>query len=231
MGNYSDNVPERIYHTMTPTTYETLPERLRERLAAPLPGQPAQYKMASLRRMEELGVRSAPPPDVKVACVLLLLHRQPDDDLWRMVFIQRSENPHDRHSGQISFPGGRYEENDGDLVNVALREAHEEVGIPPEQVTILGRLTELYIPVSNFVVHPFVGVLEGAPIFVPQPGEVAHILTPPLHIFTDTDSQKTTDMTVGAGILLKNVPYFDLEGRVLWGATAMMLNEFLEVVG
>ena len=201
-------------------------EELRERLARPLPGMEAQFKMAFARRAEELRRNPTPPPDARVACVLNLLHRH--DGHWRTVLIQRTENPRDRHSGQVSFPGGRYEESDGDLVNVALRETHEEVGVSPLQVEVLGRLTELYIPVSNFVVHPFVGVLLGPADFSLQAGEVEAILTPPLHLFAQPENRKITDLTVAQGVTLKGVPYFDVEGRVVWGATAMILSEFLE---
>lgn len=209
---------------------EPFADFLTERLSNPLPGQPAQYKMASLRRVEELGMQSAPPADVKIAAVLLLLF--PQQDNWHLTLIQRTVNQQDRHSGQISFPGGRYEDTDGTLANAALREAHEELGLPPERVRLVGRLTELYIPVSNFVVHPFVGLIQdgGAPAFTPQPGEVATILTPPLNLFLTDDTRKMTDMTIAEGITLRNVPYFEVESRVLWGATAMMLNEFLEVL-
>ena len=205
-------------------------EHLRARLAAPLPGRNAQYKMASMRRLEELGFNPVPPPDAKVACVINLLHRR-ENGRWHTVLIQRTDNPRDRHSGQVSFPGGRYEESDGALVNVALREAHEEVGVSPVEVQVLGRLTELYIPVSNFVVHPFVGVLLGKPDFRPQPGEVESILTPELGIFSRPENKKTTDLTTGSGVTIKSVPYFDVDGRVVWGATAMILSEFLEVMG
>ncbi len=209
---------------------EPFPEFLAQRLAQPLPGQEAQYKMASMRRMEELGLRATPPPDVKIAAVLLLLFTQ--NRQWHLSLIQRSVNLNDRHSGQISFPGGRYEEQDGTLANAALREAHEELGIIPHRVQMIGPLTQLYVPVSNFVVHPFVGVLHDGqpPDFIPQPGEVASILTPPLSLFLKKENRKMTDMTIGEGVMLKNVPYFEVEGRVLWGATAMMLNEFLEVL-
>ena len=175
-------------------------------------------------------MQSAPPADVKIAAVLLLLF--PQQDNWHLTLIQRTVNQQDRHSGQISFPGGRYEDTDGTLANAALREAHEELGLPPERVRLVGRLTELYIPVSNFVVHPFVGLIQdgGAPAFTPQPGEVATILTPPLNLFLTDDTRKMTDMTIAEGITLRNVPYFEVESRVLWGATAMMLNEFLEVL-
>lgn len=206
----------------------TLIDLLRGRLQEPLPGRAAQNKMASLRRLEELAHLTVPPPDARVACVLNLLHWE--DGEWRTVLIQRTINPRDRHSGQISFPGGRFEEADGSLEQVALRETEEEVGIPRHQVEIIGRLTELYIPVSNYVVHPFVGVLNGPKNFVAQPGEVAAILTPPIAAFTDQNRRKVTDMYITQGITLKQVPYFELEGRTIWGATAMILSEFVEVM-
>lgn len=207
---------------------DTFIEELRERLARPLPGMEAQYKMAFARRAEELRRNPVPPPDARVACVLNLLHRH--EGQWRTVLIQRTENPRDRHSGQVSFPGGRYEERDGDLVNVALRETHEEVGVSPLEVEVLGCLTELYIPVSNFVVYPFVGVLHGPPDFSPQAGEVESVLTPPLTLFVQPENRKMTDLMLAQGITLKGVPYFDVEGRTVWGATAMILSEFLEVM-
>ena len=202
---------------------------LRVRMAGPLPGRDAQYKMASLRRLQELGPYTGPPPDAKVACVLNLLHWR-EAKGWHTVLIQRTSNPRDRHSGQVSFPGGRWEEGDGVLANVALREAEEEVGVPVHSIEILGQLTELYIPVSNFLVHPFVGVLQGATDFRPQPGEVERILTPPLSEFHKTGNRKMTDLRVNAGITLKNVPYFEVDGHMVWGATAMIMNEFLELL-
>ncbi len=202
-------------------------EQLRARLTGPLPGRTAQYRMASMRRVEELGFSPVPPDDAKVACVLNLLHWE--QGAWHTLLIQRSQNPRDRHSGQVSFPGGRYEPNDGELVNVALREAWEEVGVEPMQVEILGRLTELYVPVSNFVVHPFIGLLKGTATFLPQPGEVEQILTPPVDVFTRAENLKRTDLNLSEGITLKNVPYFDLDGRMVWGATAMIMSEFLEL--
>ncbi len=203
-------------------------DRLRSRLTEPLPGPEAQFRMAFARRVEELRRNPLPPPDARVACVLNLLHHSNGE--WRTLLIQRTTNPRDRHSGQVSFPGGRHEESDGDLASVALREAHEEVGVSPLEVEILGRLTELYIPVSNFVVYPFVGLLLGPSEFTPQPGEVEAILTPPLSVFSRPENRKLTDLTVGEGLLLKSVPYFEVEGRVVWGATAMILSEFLELL-
>ena len=203
-------------------------DSLRARLTGPLPGRDAQYKMASLRRLQELELIPAPPPDARVACVLNLLYWHEGN--WHTILIERTANPRDRHSGQVSFPGGSWEESDGDLVNVALRETEEEIGVPARQVEILGQLTNLYIPVSNFLVHPFVGILEGAPGFRPQPGEVEAVLTPALSVFQTPENRKKTDLTLHMGITLKDVPYFDVDGRIVWGATAMILSEFLELV-
>ena len=93
-------------------------DRLRSRLTEPLPGPEAQFRMAFARRVEELRRNPLPPPDARVACVLNLLHHSNGE--WRTLLIQRTTNPRDRHSGQVSFPGGRYEESDGDLVNVGM---------------------------------------------------------------------------------------------------------------
>ncbi|MBL7802157.1 MAG: CoA pyrophosphatase [Saprospiraceae bacterium] len=205
--------------------------QLREKLAGPLPGRAAQYRMASMRRLQELDDTPIPPLDARVACVLHLLHRRHEHDDWRTVLIQRTTNPRDRHSGQISFPGGRWEESDGDdLAAAALREAHEEIGVSPLEVELIGRLTDLYIPVSNFLVHPFVGVLLGRPEFQPQPGEVENILTPPIRQLNDPLNRKMTDISIAQGLTIREVPYFDVEGHVLWGATAMILSEFFAIL-
>jgi 8-oxo-dGTP pyrophosphatase MutT (NUDIX family) len=204
------------------------PHALRQRLAQPLPGREAQYRMAFSWRVEELRRNPQPPPDAKVACVTLLLWAEAGD--WRTVLIRRTENPHDRHSGQVSFPGGRHDATDESLAATALRELHEEVGIPPASVEVLGHLTDLYIPVSNFVVHPFVATLPSRPVFVPQPGEVEAIFTPTLSHFQTPSTRQTADLTLGNGVFVRDVPGFLVEDRIVWGATAMILSEFLQVL-
>ncbi len=200
-------------------------QKIQTRLSQPLPGPEAQDRMAH-------AVRSSYPSktkDARVACVLLALY--PKNKAWHFVLIQRvSNNPNDRHGGQISFPGGGLEASDASLEQGALREAEEEVGIIREDVKILGRLTEMFIPVSNFIVHPFIGVLNYTPKFIPQETEVQQIIEVPLSDFLDPANRKKTAIQLPNNLTLKNVPYFDIQGHVVWGATAMMLNEFQEVL-
>lgn len=207
---------------------DTFIETLRDRLAATLPGKEAQYKMAFAHRVEALKGRLNPPDNAKTACVLISLWKE--ENLWRTALIRRTENPRDRHSGQISFPGGRHDESDGTFANTALREAQEEIGIEPGQVEILGALTELYIPVSNFSVYPFVGVLNEAPNFQLQPGEVEQVFSPTLSHFRDPASLATADVMVGGQLQVREVPCFLLDERPVWGATAMILSEFLALL-
>lgn len=201
-------------------------DHLAEKLTQPLPGTEAQYRMAHpFREMQPVAISESATD----AAVLALLY--PRDQQWHIVLIERtSRHPQDRHAGQISFPGGRREPADLTLEQTALREAEEEVGVDPEQVTILGKLSELYIGVSDFLVHPYVGFSETTPTFVPQPSEVNDILQVPFDHFLQTETLRAKDMTVRGNVLLREVPYFDLQGKVLWGATAMIMSELLAIV-
>ncbi|AEE51815.1 NUDIX hydrolase [Haliscomenobacter hydrossis] len=197
---------------------------LEQSLQQPLPGQIAQIKMAHPARYEGPFI----PPTATLAGVLALFF--PKNGQWNLVFIERvSHNARDVHKGQISFPGGRYEAGDGHSGQTALRETHEEVGVNPQDITLLGALTELYIPVSNFHVQPYVGFMEYAPVFQPQEAEVAGILEVPFDHFHDPQHVKMQDLVINPTFTLPNVPYFDLEGKKLWGATAMIVSELLEV--
>jgi len=203
----------------------SLIRELEKRLQLPLPGKPAQRIMAHAVRQ----CFQAPPRDAKTACVLSLLYPKYSD--WHLVLIQRkSGHPDDPHGGQIGFPGGQYEEADGKLANGALREAEEEVGVRSEDVKVLGKLTKLYIPVSNFLVHPFVGYLPYAPVFSPQLSEVDAILEIPFAHLQHPDTVQKIDLKISENIILKNVPYFNVHEKVVWGATAMIISELLEVL-
>jgi 8-oxo-dGTP pyrophosphatase MutT (NUDIX family) len=195
------------------------------KLQAPLPGLAAHYKMSHVTRK----YYREPPDDARIACVLALFYPKNEDS--HIVFIERdSSNPNDRHKGQISFPGGKYEEFDLSFEKGALREAEEEIGVNSKDIKVLGALTELYIPVSNFLVYPFVGFMDYRPEFVPQIGEVQSIIEVPFEEFKKPDIIRKTNLKVSQNMTLKDVPYFNLNGRTLWGATAMMMSELLEVI-
>ena len=193
---------------------------IQQKLQLPLPGREAQLNMAPSLRRHFLEASD----DATVACVMLLLY--PKEEKWNFVLIQRVTHEKDRHSGQISFPGGRLDKSDVSLEACALRETEEEVGVPQKDIRLLGKLSELYIPVSNYLVHPYVGFLENEPQFIPQLSEVKEILEIPVAELINIENRKKKDMRGGRNIVLKNVPYFDFYGNVVWGATAMMLSEF-----
>lgn len=200
--------------------------KLAQKLPEGLPGRKAQLKMAAhTARAEQL----AAPPEASRAGVLALLY--PKYSAWHIVLIERgSANAKDRHRGQISFPGGRFEPQDKHLANTALREAEEEVGVDAGQVELIGGLTDLYIPVSNFRVDPYVGYTKFTPRFRPQESEVNDILEVPVEELIHPGNLKYKDLTIREGFTIPNVPYFDLLGKTVWGATAMMLSELVELI-
>lgn len=198
--------------------------RLAARLQEPLPGIEAQFRLAHKVRQQP----AQPGPHAKVASVLALFY--PGEREWNIALIQRVSTKRDRHSGQISFPGGRQEQSDTSLAHTALREAEEEIGVTASDVELLGRLSSLYIPVSDFMVHPFVGKLDYQPEFQLQPSEVAGLVELPISSFLNPNIIGKTDIPISGRMTLREVPYFDVSGHVVWGATAMMLSELLEVL-
>lgn len=198
---------------------------LEEGLRQPLPGRAAQYEMAHAVRQDT----PPPPPNAREAGVLALLF--PKDKDWHLTLILRqNNNPNDRHGGQVSFPGGKREVHDEDLRATALREAEEEVGVDPSAVNLLGALSELYIPVSNFKVQPYVGFTEQAPQFVPQPEEVQAVLEVPFSQFLSKNTRRKKDLHLYPQLILRDVPYFDVADQTVWGATAMMISELVAVL-
>jgi len=194
---------------------------VKQALRAPLPGVTAQDPMApdSRRNIDRLRLMR---PNRREGAVLLLLFPNTDGKL-HLVLIRRAEYD-GVHSGQIAFPGGG-RENGEPLSETALRETQEEVGVSPGRITVLGPLTPLYIPPSNFEVFPFVGCVSARPPFVPDSREVAEILEPPLSLFFDSEIRKRKTIR-HATLGLIEIPYYDVYGRDVWGATAMILSEF-----
>lgn len=162
----------------------------------------------------------------KEAAVLALLYpndpANPDENL-QIVLTRRTDTLRG-HSGQVSFPGGRRDEDDESFAGTALRETCEELGLCDEPITLLGQLSELYLPPTGFNIHPYVGYLPHIPVFTPNPDEVALVFSVPLTDLLDDTRKCEEEREFGSGIRAR-VPYYDLHGHVVWGATANMLSE------
>lgn len=156
---------------------------------------------------------------------MILLY--PEHGELTTVFMKRTVYP-GVHSGQISFPGGRFEPEDSDLQTTALRETEEEFGIDARSIKVLGKLTPLFIPVSRMEVHPFVGYLTERPMFLPDPREVERLIEIRIAALLQASIVKTKPQNYKdyKGF----VPYFEVHENHVWGATAMILSEFLEII-
>ncbi len=184
--------------------------------------------IAAQVRMAPFGGAGRRPPDnlaqVRIGAVLLLLYCR-EEELY--LVLTRRRDDLSSHAGQISFPGGRQEAKET-LLAAALRETEEEIGIAGTAVTLLGQLTPIYIPPSGFMVHPFIGwyTLAQRPEFQPALTEVAEIIEVPLRELLDPAAAVEEPWDFHGSQVM--VPYFALQGHKVWGATAIMLNEFVE---
>jgi 8-oxo-dGTP pyrophosphatase MutT (NUDIX family) len=204
---------------------EDFVNKLSQRLNQPLPGAEAQLLMGSGVRMKEL--RFMPENEnTKNSAVLILIY--PHLDKLYSVLIVRPEYT-GTHSGQVSLPGGKFEDSDADLIQTALRETREEIGVDEKHVEVLGQLSRLYIPPSNFVVYPVAGYTNKRPAFVPDPTEVSKIIEFPLSLLLQVETIKTKEFSIRNDFAF-TAPYFDILGHVVWGATAMILSEFVEII-
>jgi len=200
-------------------------EQLALQLNKPLPGEKAQLLMGSDIRMKEFKFMPMSESTRKSGVMILLYPH--DNTIYSVLILRPTYNG--THSGQVAFPGGKYEETDGDLETTALRETSEEIGIDISKVNVLGKLTRLYIPPSNFEVFPLLGYVNKRPFFKPDPKEVKEIIEYPLSILLKAKTIKNKEFNVRDNITF-TAPYFDIYGNVVWGATAMMLSEFREIL-
>ena len=190
-----------------------------------LPASEAHYKMAPLGRILELNATQIEKKNPKNAAVLMLFY--PKNARTHLVLIVRNSYE-GVHSAQIAFPGGKYETEDVTFENTALRETHEEIGIHPENIQIIMPFTQIYIPPSNFMVYPFLGICKEELTFLPDVDEVAKIIELPLSVFLDDEIIINTTMTTSYAKNI-SIPAFKIEEHIVWGATAMMLSELKEV--
>ena len=193
---------------------------LRERLAGTLPGLEAQLRF--MPTPPRTGWKPGEfPSDARIAAGLLLLY--PGERGASIPLTVRASHLK-RHAGQISLPGGEIDEGET-LVQAALREAHEEIGVDPARVRILGQLTPVHVLVSGFTLHPIVGLTDERPDFRPAAHEVEDVIEVSIDDLQDASNIRHGTRT-REGVAIE-YPYFDLRGSHVWGATAMILGEFI----
>jgi len=196
---------------------------LKKCLAGPLPGLAVQFTMAPRH-----GPDRTLTPWIEASClkagVMLLLYSR--DDASHIVLIRRTSTVL-RHKDQIGFPGGQLEAGE-DAVQAALRETGEEIGVAPDCIDVAGSLTPLFVPPSNFCIYPVVGAAEGPLVFTPERSEVAEIIEVPLARLMDPDSAQREAWTLGGRTV--EVPFYAFGPHKIWGATAMVLAEFLALL-
>ena len=199
-------------------------DRIEAALRRPLPGRSAQICMAPVPRPLD---PPTPAHQPRRAGVLLLLYVAEEKGELCLVLTRRTDNVAD-HKGQISLPGGAVDPGDPSTAHTALRETCEEIGVCEDDVRLLGGLTPVYVQPSDFCIEPHVAYLSHRPTFELQPDEVAEVLEVPVSHFLGDGNKAAEDWLLQDPPM--RVPYFDVFGHKVWGATAMVLAEFAAIV-
>jgi 8-oxo-dGTP pyrophosphatase MutT (NUDIX family) len=212
----------------------SLQAKLSRIIAGNLPGESAHVRLSPMSRQLS-SIAKAESTSFRESAVAVVLfepagqtHPESAGQL-KCILIQRPTYI-GNHSGQVSFPGGKRDPEDENLEITAIRECKEEIGVDLRKAALLGRLTPVFIPVSGFHVEPYLFFLQGTPVFVRDEREVEAILTISLRELLLEESIQAMDIAVSEDIILKDVPYFNLSGKQIWGATALVLNELKEVL-
>lgn len=193
----------------------------------PLPAEASQIKMSPPFRLELTKLNKEKMAFAKKAGVMALFY--PDmNQKTRLVLILRKTYK-GVHSAQIGFPGGKIEDGDQNLEMAAIRETYEEVGVQCSHIEVLKELTQVYIPVSNFYVQPFIGISRQTPTFMKQEDEVEDIIEVLLDHLLDDEVVTSQQVPTSYNIKVE-VPAFHLNGHLVWGATAMMLSEIKDLL-
>lgn len=213
----------KIYAKMLFTEFiKYIPKILNQQL----PALTAHAKMAPASRLPTLEPEYYKDNNPRQSAVMMLFY--PKNDQAHLVLIKRNAYP-GVHSSQISFPGGKAEPEDAGLADTALRETFEEVGVQPEAIDVVMPFTQIYIPPSNFLVAPFLGVAMQEPVFKPNPDEVVSLIELPLDVFLDDSIVVEAEMQTSYASKSR-VPAFKVEEHIVWGATAMILSELKETI-
>ncbi|WP_025763629.1 NUDIX hydrolase [Dyadobacter tibetensis] len=206
---------------MANNSFDIFVKQFSEKLKLPLPGELSHQRMQASSRNK---LNFKPNERTRRSAILILFYPYQNDIYFPVIL----RPPYDGvHSGQIAFPGGRQEPTDRDLVQTALREAQEEIGLRLNEVKVLGQLSQLFIPPSNFNVLPVVACTPSRPSFYPDPREVADIYEIP---FSEIIKQ---EIIGSSQIIIRGepvtAPYYKIDNKEIWGATAMMISELLDV--
>lgn len=198
-------------------------EILTQALTRPLPGVDAQRRMSPSVRFT--GSKRYNEAEARISSVLILLYKKGLE--WYVPLIQRPKYD-GAHSGQISFPGGKYEEGDVSHLDTALREAYEEIGIDRHELSFVRQLSSLYIPNSNFIVYPQVCITESEPVFVPDCREVETIIEVPVRQMLSPATIHRFVRNINGVVV--DAPFYKVDNHIIWGATAMITSEFLSLL-
>ncbi len=205
--------------------FKSFTQHLKDRLTNhPLPGQDAQYMMAG-DNIKHKKINLNALSNYKKSAVCLLFYPKAGEVCF--VLIKRPAT-HQYHAGQIALPGGSCDGEES-YEQAAIRELFEETGVVINETNITGRLTPLYIPVSNFYIQPIVACIDAQPVFNPHTEEVTELIEFPLKTMLDESIVSETTVNLTMGIKIK-APYFNVQGNVLWGATAMLLSEVKQLL-
>lgn len=203
---------------------QLLSQHLQERLKSALPG-PTAHEVMRAKFNGKLKPRFEHTDPPRVGGVLILLFEQHNTICFPLIKRPVYAGV---HSGQISLPGGKAEPGEN-LLDTALREGEEEIGISRKEVNVLGRLSNFHVLPSNFLITPVVGIVHSTPVFVPDSYEVARILHGRIDELLKPDAIKEKEIMVESGLAL-TAPHFEIDGEVVWGATAMILSELRHII-
>ena len=203
--------------------FTTFIEKLSLRLQKPLPGQDAHDKMASESRLKFK--MPSPNERTRESAVLILFYPAENQIFIPLILRPQYDGV---HGGQMAFPGGRVEKEDENLIRTAMREAQEEIGVRLTDIEVIGQLTKLFIPPSNFYVQPVIGYMNHKPDFYPDAREVDKVIEITLEeIINPTIIGHKTLNVRGVEV---DAPFYQIQEHTVWGATAMMISELLTII-